>query len=51
MEVSGRIHSPAALNPGKRAPGTHYIGGWVDHRVDLDAVAKRKIPLIAPAEN
>jgi hypothetical protein len=27
----------------KRAPGTHWIGGWVDSRVGLDDVEKRKL--------
>jgi hypothetical protein len=28
----------------ERAPGTHWIGGWVGPRAVLDAVVKRKIP-------
>jgi hypothetical protein len=28
----------------ERAPGTHWIGGWVGPRSVLDAVVKRKIP-------
>ena len=28
MGVSGQLHAPAALLPGKR-PATHCIGGWV----------------------
>jgi hypothetical protein len=44
MEVSGQLHSPAAL-PRERAPGTHWIGGWVvGHRAGLHMVLKRKIP-------
>jgi hypothetical protein len=43
MEVSGQLHAPAALPPG-RAPGTNWIGGWVGPRAVLDAVVKRKIP-------
>jgi hypothetical protein len=39
MEVSGQLHAPAAL-----APGTDWIGSWVDPRAVLDAVVKRKIP-------
>jgi hypothetical protein len=27
-----------------RAPGTHWIGGWVGPRAVLDTVVKRKIP-------
>jgi hypothetical protein len=30
--------------PRKRAPGTHWIGGWVGPRAVLDAVVNRKIP-------
>jgi hypothetical protein len=44
MEMSGQIHAPAAIPPGKRAPGTHWIGGWVGPGAGLDAVARRKIP-------
>jgi hypothetical protein len=28
--VSGQLHAPAALPPGKEPPGTYWIGGWVD---------------------
>jgi hypothetical protein len=44
MEVSGELHAPAALLPGKEPPNTHWIGGWVGPRAILDAVVKRKIP-------
>jgi hypothetical protein len=40
MEVSGQIHAPAALPPGKEP----WIGGWVSPRAVMDAVVKRKIP-------
>jgi hypothetical protein len=43
MEVSGQLHAPVALLSGERAPGTHWIGGWMGPRVGLDAVEKRKI--------
>jgi hypothetical protein len=33
------LHAPAALPPRERAPGTHWIGGWVGPRVGLDAVS------------
>jgi hypothetical protein len=45
MEVSGQLHDPAALPPRKRAPGTLWIGVWVDPRAVLDAVVKRNIPI------
>jgi hypothetical protein len=44
MEVSGQLHAPAAFTPRERAPGTHWIGGWMGLRAILDAVVKRKIP-------
>jgi hypothetical protein len=43
MEVSGQLHSPAALPPRERAPGTHWMGGCADARAVLDSVVKRKI--------
>jgi hypothetical protein len=39
--VSGQILAPAAL-PRERAPGTHWIGGWVDLRAGLDDLEKLK---------
>jgi hypothetical protein len=39
--VSGRLHVPAALPPGK-SPGTHFIGGWVDPIASLDDMEKWK---------
>jgi hypothetical protein len=44
MEVSGQLHTPAALPPGKEPLVTHWIGGWVDLRTILDAVVKTEIP-------
>jgi hypothetical protein len=32
------------FTPRERAPGSHWIGGWVGSRAVLDAVMKRKIP-------
>jgi hypothetical protein len=45
VEVSGQLHAPAVLPPGKDPPpsGTHCIGGWVGPRAVLDAVVKREI--------
>jgi hypothetical protein len=34
---------PCRFIPGERAPGNHYVGGWVVPRAGLDAVEKRKI--------
>jgi hypothetical protein len=46
MEVSGQLHAPAVLLPGKE--GTYLIGGFVSPRAVLDAVMKRKIPQLSP---
>jgi hypothetical protein len=32
------------FTPRERAPGTHWIGGWVGPRAVLDVVVKGKIP-------
>jgi hypothetical protein len=45
MEVSGRLHAPAALPPGKEPPVTHLIGSWEGRRAGLDTVVKRKLPI------
>jgi hypothetical protein len=37
----GQLQAPAALPEG-RAPGTHWIGGWVGPKACLDDVEKRK---------
>jgi hypothetical protein len=31
------------FTPGLKAPGTHWIGGWVGPRTSLDVVVKRNI--------
>jgi hypothetical protein len=31
------------FTPGESAPGTHWIGGWVDPSAGLDDVEKRKL--------
>jgi hypothetical protein len=33
---------PGRFTPGERAPGTHWIGGWLDPRAGLDDLEKRK---------
>jgi hypothetical protein len=33
---------PVRFTPGERAPGTHWIGGWLDPRAGLDDMEKRK---------
>jgi hypothetical protein len=39
---------PGHFTPKERAPGTHWIGGWVGPRAVLDVVVKRKIPIGGP---
>jgi hypothetical protein len=37
---------PGRFTPGERAPGTYWIGGWVDPRIGMDDTEKRKsLPL------
>jgi hypothetical protein len=36
------ISHPGRFTPGERAPGIHWIGGWVDLRAGLDNLEKRK---------
>jgi hypothetical protein len=33
---------PDRFTPGEKAPGNHWIGGWVDSRAGLDYLKKRK---------
>jgi hypothetical protein len=35
MEMSGQHHAPAALPPGQN-PDTHWTGGWVGPRTNVD---------------
>jgi hypothetical protein len=51
MKVSGQLHAPAAFSPRERAPGTHWIGGWVGPRAVQVAVVKRKIPNLRRESN
>jgi hypothetical protein len=39
------------FTPRDRAPGTHWIGGWLGPRAVLDAVVKRKIPNLRRESN
>jgi hypothetical protein len=41
---------PYSFTLGERAPGTHWTGGWVGHRVGLDPLEKRKIVLLPGME-
>jgi hypothetical protein len=48
--MSGQLHAATALPPWERAPGTHWIGGWVNPRAGLDDVDKRKFLTIPGLE-
>jgi hypothetical protein len=41
--MSGQLHAPAGLPPGKSSSGTHWIEGRMGPRVGLDNVVRRKI--------
>jgi hypothetical protein len=36
------VSFPGSFTAGEKAPGTHWIGGWVGPRAGLDAAEKRK---------
>jgi hypothetical protein len=41
---------PGRFIPGEKVHGTHRIGGWVDPRISLDDVVKRKLLTIPGLE-
>jgi hypothetical protein len=43
LDGSSQLHAPATLPPSKKAPGTHWTGGWVGPTAGLGTVVKRKI--------
>jgi 4-amino-4-deoxy-L-arabinose transferase-like glycosyltransferase len=45
------VSRPGRFTPGKKPPGTHWLGGWVAPRAGLDAVEKRKIPSLLRESN
>jgi hypothetical protein len=42
---------PGRFTPRERAPGNHWIEGWVGPRAVLDAAVKRKIPSLRRESN
>jgi hypothetical protein len=48
VKKNGSLHAWTLYPPPprERAPGTHWIGGWVGPIAGLDAGEKRKIPAI-----
>jgi hypothetical protein len=51
MEVSVQLHTPGRFTLTEIAPGTHWIGGWMDPRAGLEPVAEEKSPFITRAKN
>jgi hypothetical protein len=44
------IFTPRPLYPRERAPGSHWIGGWVGQRASLDDAEKGKFFTLAGLE-
>lgn len=42
QKVNGQLKSLIEFIPTDRAPDTHWIEGWEDHRTVLEVVVKRK---------
>jgi hypothetical protein len=42
--------TPLPLYPRERAPGTHFMGGWVDPRAGLDDMEKWKFVTLSGLE-
>jgi hypothetical protein len=45
------IFTPRPLYSEGKNPGTHWIGSWVGPRAVLDAVVKKKIPILRQESN
>jgi hypothetical protein len=51
METNGQHHIMATLFPRERAPGTHWIAGWVGLRACLDTEARGKTICLCRGSN
>jgi hypothetical protein len=49
--VEWSASQPGHFTPRERAPGIHWIGGWVGPRAILDVVVKRKTPTSCQESN
>jgi len=38
MEMSGKLHAPAALAPSEGATGSYWLGAWLGPKTDLETV-------------
>jgi hypothetical protein len=43
MGVSSQCQAPVQFYSRERIPGTHWTGGWVDHRAGLGAEVRGEI--------
>ena len=43
MEASNQLHALTALCQGKEHPSSHFIRGWVGHKVGLNILELRNI--------
>jgi hypothetical protein len=51
MKAYGGVYvRPVRFTPGERAPGTRWIGGWVDLRAGLDDLEKSKFSTLPGLE-
>jgi len=50
MEVSSQLHSTVTLHP-EKATTTHWVGGWVGPRINLDLATEGNIPFSAGNRN
>jgi hypothetical protein len=47
--MSGQLYFQR-FSPRERAPGTHWIGGWVGHRTGVDDMEERKMSTLPGLE-
>ena len=50
MELSGQLHAPAALLPGKN-PGTRWMSGWVGLRDGVDGFREEEVSCLCRDSN
>jgi hypothetical protein len=43
MEMSDHLQRSSRFTPGKRAPGAHWIGGWMSPTAGFDTMEKREM--------
>jgi hypothetical protein len=48
MEISGLLQRSSRFTPGERAPGAHWIGGWVSPTAGFDPTRKTEMSFLYP---